>query len=150
MDRIVVGVDGSESSRNALRFAVQEGEQHHIPVLAVHAWEVPFSPVDVVTVHPSDYVDLFAHAQEGAERLLANEVDEAVGGQQNGVTVEQLAIEGAPATVLIETAREEDVIVVGSRGGGSFIHLLLGSVSERVARHAPCPVVIHRTTGPDG
>jgi nucleotide-binding universal stress UspA family protein len=146
MERIVVGVDGSEPSKNALRFALEEGEQHHLPVLAVHAWSPPFPPPDPVAIAPLDYADLFTHVQEGAERLLANLVEEAGQGRQDNLRVEQLAIEGSPASVLIETASDDDLLVVGSRGRGGFSRLLLGSVSEQVARHAPCPVLIHRTS----
>ena len=146
MEKIVVGVDGSEQSKNALRFAVAEGEQHHVGVLAVHAWSMPVPSLEIVATTPLDYAELFANVQEGAERMLANLVEGVVQERQNGVQVEQLAIEGAPAAVLVETVGDDDLLVVGSRGRGGFARLLLGSVSEQVARHAPCPVLIHRSS----
>jgi nucleotide-binding universal stress UspA family protein len=146
MERVVVGIDGSDASREALRFAVSEGEHHGVPVVVVHAWQLPpWPPVDPLVTAPPDYAELIPRIEEGAERLLARMVEEVVGEREAGVRVEQLPVEGPPAGVLLDTARRGDLLVVGSRGHGGFTRLLLGSVSEQVARHAPCPVVIHRT-----
>ena len=60
------------------------------------------------------------------------------------VTIEQRLVEGPAASALIEAAKEAELLVVGSRGHGGFTELLLGSVSQQVANHAPCPVVIVR------
>jgi nucleotide-binding universal stress UspA family protein len=145
LQRIVVGVDGSEASRHALLFAVDEGDVHRIPVLAVHAWTAPPPAVPALTAAPTDYTGLFGSVQEGAERMLANLVEDVLRDRAANVQVEQLAVEGAPASVLLDLARVGDLVVVASRGRGGFARLLLGSVSEQVARHAPCPVLIHRT-----
>jgi nucleotide-binding universal stress UspA family protein len=60
------------------------------------------------------------------------------------VTCEGRAIEGQPAGVLLKEAEQADMIVVGSRGHGGFANLLLGSVTQQVVHHAPCPVVVVR------
>jgi nucleotide-binding universal stress UspA family protein len=147
MAKIVVGYDGSDVSRDAVRFAVEEGELRRALVEIVHAWTAPPPPVDSIALTPeiNDYYPaLLAQLRERAEQWVAAVVDEVTAGKQD-VQVEGVAIEGAPAAVLLDEAeRDALMVVVGSRGHGGFARLLLGSVSEQVARHAPCPVVIHR------
>lgn len=73
--------------------------------------------------------------------MLEKAVDDAL-GVTPGVEVEQSVLEGTPAQVLVEAAQGADLLVVGTRGHGGFTGLLLGSVSQQAAHHAPCPVVI--------
>jgi nucleotide-binding universal stress UspA family protein len=145
MNEIVVGVDGSDESREALRWGVEEGRFRKAPVRAIHAWELPLIPTDVGLVPPRpDIVAELTSLAEGAQRLVETLVEDVVGDAQD-VAVDAVAIEGKPSQVLFDAAEEgAQMIVVGSRGHGGFTALLLGSVSEQVARHAPCPVVIHR------
>jgi nucleotide-binding universal stress UspA family protein len=63
---------------------------------------------------------------------------------RNGVPIEQVLVEGAPARALMRASEDADLLVVGSRGLGGFKRLLLGSVSSQVAHHSRCPVVIVR------
>jgi nucleotide-binding universal stress UspA family protein len=144
---IVVGVDASAAAKAALRWAVDEGRLRQAAVVAVHAWEVPalaLAPVDVVPAPPPiDLVSLTKELGEAAEQLVRHVVEE-VAGDAAGVEVRPVATEGPAPTVLVEAARGADLVVVGSRGRGGFVGLLLGSVSDQVAHHAPCPVVIHR------
>jgi nucleotide-binding universal stress UspA family protein len=133
VERIVVGVDGSESSRDALRWAVDEARRRQAAVEVVHAWR---------TIPVSDY--LFTEREPGgssryAQRLL-DEAVEAV--DTTDVTVERKLKTGGAAQALIHEAKGADLLVVGSRGHGGFSGLLLGSVSLQAAHHAPCPVVI--------
>jgi nucleotide-binding universal stress UspA family protein len=136
MEKIVVGIDGSEQSKDALRFAVEEAEVHGARVFCVHAWTLPIPP-------PADYPALVKELQEAAERQLESTVEEVL-DKGNVVRVDRAAVEGPAATVLLDAAADADLIVVGSRGHGGFERLLLGSVSDQVARHAPCPVLIYR------
>jgi nucleotide-binding universal stress UspA family protein len=144
MGTIIVGVDGSDRSRDALRWAVDEAKLRQDRVLAVHAWEPPVLPsVDIPPApDPPVYLpELIAHVQEGAEALVERVVAEVA---HDGVEVEPTAIEGAAAAVLVEAAADADLLVVGSRGRGGLAGLLLGSISQQVVQHAPCPVVVHR------
>jgi nucleotide-binding universal stress UspA family protein len=75
------------------------------------------------------------------EKKLAKALDEA-GASSCGVPVTSELVQGQPADVLCEAAKDADLLVVGSRGLGGFRGLLLGSVSQQCAHHAPCPVVI--------
>jgi nucleotide-binding universal stress UspA family protein len=144
MGTIVVGVDGSDLSRDALRWAVDEAKLRHDRVLAVHAWEPPLAPVVDIPPAPDPPVylpELIAHVQEQADALVAHAVTQF---RNDGVEIEPEAVEGPAASVLVDVAEDADLLVVGSRGKGGLAGLLLGSISQQVAQHAPCPVVIHR------
>jgi nucleotide-binding universal stress UspA family protein len=153
MAGIVVGIDDSEGSKDALRWAVEEGRLRRTPVVAVHAWQPPFIPslVDVGPVPPGPLLDLpvlIAEQRKAAEELAERVVRE-VTGEAADVEVRPLAVEGAAASALVDAAEGAELLVVGSRGLGGFKGLLLGSVSVQVASHVTCPVVIHRR-GNDG
>jgi nucleotide-binding universal stress UspA family protein len=138
MPVIVVGVDGSEESKRALRWAVEEAALRHVPVRAVYAWTPPLVPGALgFAVLPAADLDA---VREGAVELLDAAVDEVVDG--SGVEVTRAAVQGAPAKVLLQAAEEADLLVVGTRGHGGFAELLLGSVSQQCAHHATCPVVV--------
>jgi nucleotide-binding universal stress UspA family protein len=148
VEGIIVGVDDSEQSREALRWAIEEGRVHGSAVVALHAWRPPVIPpmMDVgpmAPVMPEDVTSMVATAREVAQELVERVVREE-GGDDPGVDVRAVAVEDDPANALLEAAGGADLIVVGSRGRGGFKGLLLGSVSHQVAQHAPCPVVIHR------
>jgi len=140
MAGIIVGVDGSHDAHRALEWAMQEAVARHAPltVITVHqvaasAWTgVPiFLPVDEPSVE---------QARQAAEEAVAKAAAEL--GQSQPVPVAVRAVSGLPAQELIEASRDADLLVVGSRGGGGFARLVLGSVSDQVARHAHCPVVV--------
>ena len=146
MHDIVVGVDGSEESRGALAWAVEEGRLRQAPVLAIHAWELPMVPAPTGLVPPSVEVatDL-TELRQGAADLVEAMVRE-IAGDAADVEIRPLAVEDKPVNALLDAAEQNDaqMIVVGSRGHGGFVALLIGSTSDQVARHATCPVVIHR------
>jgi nucleotide-binding universal stress UspA family protein len=141
VNKIVVGVDGSDESKNALRWAVDEARVHGASVAAVHAWQAP-PPVPELTPVPTYDISILPELREASVRFVAEVVKEVVG--ESDVSVEPAAVEGPAAAVLTDAARDADLLVVGSRGHGGFTGLLLGSVSQQLAHHSPCPVVIHR------
>jgi nucleotide-binding universal stress UspA family protein len=143
VEKIVVGVDGSDASKQALRWAIEEARAHGASVMAVYAWEVPPPVPDVAAMPTIDPVAYFPDFQKAAEKLATDIVEEVV-GDETSVNVEAVAVEGRPASAVIDAAGDADLVVVGSRGLGGFKTLVLGSVSHQVAQHAPCPVVIHR------
>jgi nucleotide-binding universal stress UspA family protein len=144
MDKILVGIDGSEASREALRWTVEEARVHGARVTALHAWEPPVAVPEVTPMPTFDVMDLVGEFRDASEKLVTRVVEEVLGDDES-VTVEPVAVEGSPAEALIDAARDADLLVVGSRGHGGFTALLLGSVSHKVAQHAPCPVVIYRS-----
>ncbi|MCW0212129.1 MAG: universal stress protein [Pseudonocardia sp.] len=132
--RIVVGVDGSASSAAALLWAVRQADLTGARVLAISAWSVP------VTYGPIPVPQLWTDWSGIARRSLSDAVRTALGERAPEVEVD--AVEGGAAFVLLEAARDAELIVVGSRGRGGFAGLLLGSVALTVTTHARCPVVV--------
>jgi nucleotide-binding universal stress UspA family protein len=146
MNEIVVGVDGSAESRAALAWALEEGRLRQAPVLAIHAWELPVVATATGLVPPSvEVVGDVTELRQGAADLVETMVRE-VAGDAADVEVTPLAVDDKPVNALLDAAEKNDaqMIVVGSHGHGGFVALLIGSTSDQVARHATCPVVIHR------
>ena len=137
--RIVVGVDGSPASQDALRWAVAQASLTGAVVEAVTAWQFPATyggyPVDAGT-------DWRANAQTVQETA----VKEALGDEATAL-VRRVA-QGHTVRVLLDVAADAELLVVGSRGHGGFAGMLLGSVSEHVVAHAPCAVVVVKAPAP--
>ena len=140
MAQIVVGVDGSDESKEALRWAIEEARLRKATVRAVHAWTYPviFGGAYV----PPEVLDGDRLSREAREALDAVVAD--VAGEDPDAYIEHVVVEGPAAQVLVDAARDADLLVVGSRGHGGFAGLLLGSVSQQCAHHAPCAVVVVR------
>ena len=138
---IVVGVDGSQSSLAALRWAVRQAELTGAPLEIVSAWEWPVSFLGWETPLPDDY-----DPADEARRQLDKAVS-AVLTPGDAIEVRQSVVEGHAAPVLEALSKTADLVVVGSHGHGEFAGMLLGSVSEHCVTHCHCPVVVLRGTG---
>jgi nucleotide-binding universal stress UspA family protein len=134
--RIVVGIDGSDTAGNALRWALEEGRLHRATVEVVHAWFVPYGGGDPF-VAAFDSTPL----EDAARRTLDAAVDSADTSGLPAPVTRTLAF-GSPAAAVLQAAEDADVVVVGSRGLGGFKGLVLGSTSHHLAHHTPCPVVV--------
>lgn len=144
MAKIVVGVDGSDPSKHALSWALEEARLRNAEVVAVHAWQ-PVAVVPGPGPAPGfDVAEVVPGIEDAAKRRVNDVVDEVVGASSD-VAVQRVTGEGPPVEVLVDAAADADLLVVGSRGLGSFKALLLGSVSTQLAHHAPCPLLIHRS-----
>jgi nucleotide-binding universal stress UspA family protein len=150
---IVVGVDGSEGSIAALRWALDEARLRGSGVRVVHAYrssQFPLAEAELgvaggmgVPVMVTDGAEELRRAVETQARHVIDESVQRAGGDAvDGLEIERAAIEGPAAQTLIEAGRGAELLVVGSRGRGGFVGLLLGSVSQQCAQHPPCPVVI--------
>jgi nucleotide-binding universal stress UspA family protein len=139
---IVVGVDGSESAREALRWALAEARLRNVPVRVVSAWHVAPLAYGAPGFAIADR-ELFDSFRVAAEQAMDETLD-ALADAAKGVQVEKSVIEGNAPHALVEAAHDAELLVVGSRGHGEVTGLLLGSVSFQVAHLAPCPVVIVR------
>ena len=133
-----MGVDGSEASKEALQWALEEARLRRSSLRVVYAWLAP--QIGGRGYIPLELLDPQLLRQVAQERLDGF-VDEA---DASDVELERVALEGPAAKVLVDSAQEAELLVVGSRGHGGFAGLLLGSVSQQCAHHAPCPVVIVR------
>ena len=134
MGHILVGIDGSPASLEALRWALDHAHLRKDTVEVIHVWCYPALALD-----PPHRRELTQAALSILDKALHE-----VGASAAGVPVRRTVVEGTPADRLIARAQDADLLVVGARGIGGFEALLLGSVSEQCARHAPCPVVIVR------
>jgi nucleotide-binding universal stress UspA family protein len=135
--RIVVGVDGSEHSNAALRWALAEAEAHTGGmVTAVLAWQVPFLSF------PG------AFDRDELQKAYKNFLIETVSAiaAKPAVPLETLVAEGDPTESMVEASKDADLLVLGIRGRSPFAGLLLGSVSQGAAATAHCPVVLVKRT----
>ena len=136
--RIVVGVDGSDSSKAALAWAIQQARLTGASLEAVIAWHYPTTYGYPLAVAP------ISSAAEVAQRVLTTTLDEVgrdIGGR---VDITPRVLEGNAARVLLDESDGADLLVVGSRGYGGFAEALLGSVGQHCVHHAACPVAVIR------
>ncbi|HUC34549.1 MAG TPA: universal stress protein [Gaiellaceae bacterium] len=150
MGTIVVGVDGSPGSDAALRWAVGEARLRGSAVRVVHAYQPPHVPLAEAGLGGVAVPAVFTENGEELGRVVEGQARAIVDGalrrldddSTRGLEIEQVAAEGPATETLIEAARDAELLVLGSRGRGGFLGLLLGSVSQQCAQHPPCPVVI--------
>jgi len=144
--RVVVGVDGSPESVEALCWAIGYARRTGGSVCAVMAWQQP------TVCGYSSYAGMFPVLPEvlsGAE--LAEKTTEKlaalindVAGEAGTPSIQRLVVEGPPARALIERSTTADLLAVGARGHGALTDLLMGSVSTQCVHHAACPVLVVR------
>jgi nucleotide-binding universal stress UspA family protein len=140
-DRVLVGVDGSAASSEAIGFAFAEASLRGCGLTAVHAWEPPFVEIPVKGI--ASYEEFLAAIERTEMRVLS----ESLAGWREkypDVDVRQRLVRGSPARILVESSPGARLAVVGSRGQGGFTSLLLGSVSHAVVHHARCAVAVVR------
>ena len=135
--RIVVGVDGSDSSKAALAWAIRQAKLTGAMVQAVIAWEFPINFGYRVPATP------IPGFEERARDVVTLAIAD-VSGPDEHVTIRTEVAEGNGARVLLDASAGADLLVVGSRGHGGFAGALLGSVSQHCVHRATCPVVIVR------
>lgn len=141
--RIVVGHDGSEHARSALRWAARQAALTGSPLVVVRAWSVSSAPAPASQRH--GYVPPLEDFEHAVLEELRAEVDDDLGSSAE-IPVEYLAPHTDAADALIDAASDAELLVVGARGLGSLRELILGSVSDRCIRHARCPVVVVRSS----
>jgi nucleotide-binding universal stress UspA family protein len=136
MQRIVVGVDGSEGGRRALRWAIAEARRRAASLHVVHAWHTSCAAASpFVAMSERDLTRL-----EDAEQCV---LDHCVGGEDaSGVAVVRQLVCGDAVHALLAAAQDADLLVVGSRRRAGLAGFLRGSVGQAVVWHAPCPVVV--------
>ncbi|MFD8058368.1 universal stress protein [Streptomyces cyaneofuscatus] len=139
MGRIVVGVDGSDPSIKALRWAVRQAELTGDTVEAVNSWEYPATSwASMMPGLPEDF------DPQALALVSLNEALEEALGAEGAAAVSKIVVIGNPAQSLLDRAQGASLLVVGARGRSAFKATLLGSVSLHVTQHAPCPVTVVR------
>jgi nucleotide-binding universal stress UspA family protein len=137
---VIVGVDGSERGEAALAFAFDEASRRGLALTAVHAWQYPVHG-EAGEMLPLVYDPEVVEAEE------ARVLEESLAGWQEqypDVVVHRRMVRGRSAGVLMQASTRGQLLVVGSRGHGGFVGLLLGSVSHQAIHHSACPVAIVR------
>ena len=136
--RIVVGIDGSPSSLDALSWAARQTDLTRSTLEIVMTWELPSSYGWAAPV-PTDF-----DPEDDVRKALAAAVA-SVRASYPDLRIDPRAVSGHPAPVLVEASKGADLLVVGSRGHGEFVGMLIGSVSEHCVANAHCPVLVHRS-----
>jgi len=142
MSGILVGVDGSDPSRRALAWAMQQAIQRKVPLTVMYVTQVQVRPATHIYWNMPTLPEGGLSAEQARESVQAF-VDQV--GNEIGETVPEITISaviGDPAEELVRAARDADLLVVGRRGGGGFRRLMMGSVSSKVTHHAACPVTV--------
>ena len=138
--RIVVGVDGSAPSIRALQWAARQADWSGATLEVLTAWTFPEHPAPLgLEIHVPWPDELIAEARV--------KLDEVIGDALPNIDPRRViarVIRGSAVRVLLDAARDAELLVVGSCGRGAMAELLLGSVSENCVRHADCPVVVVR------
>jgi nucleotide-binding universal stress UspA family protein len=137
---IVLGVDGSPAGEAAIAFAYEQASRWGVPLVAVHTWsDVLPASAFLMVPHAIDWPQIQTEELELLCQRLA-------GWQEKypDVQVDRIVTQDSPARSLIEQARGAQLVVVGSRGRGALAGLLLGSTSQALLHHAPCPVAVVR------
>lgn len=137
---VVVGVDGSTCSQTALRWGLAQAKLTGSPIEAVAAWQYP-----EVYGYGYGWVPSMpegAEFEKTAERALQETVATVRDQLDHPAEVAIRVVEGHPVQVLTDAGRNAQLLVLGSRGHGTFSGILLGSVSQHCVQHAPCPVVV--------
>jgi nucleotide-binding universal stress UspA family protein len=129
---VTVGIDASDGSHRALEWAVREARLRKARLRTVLVWSYLDQPTG--SFDP-------AYGEDQARKQL-DEALAAVADDVEGIEIERVVVNDLPARGLLHAVRDDDLLVVGSRGIGGFKGLLLGSVSHQVVNHAPCPVVV--------
>ena len=140
---IVVGVDGSPAAAGALAWALEEARLRGAPLTAVHAWHYPFEMAASAYAVPPPEGDMHAWAEQVLDEALA-------GADVDGVPVRRVVVNGPAVLALMEQSRGARLLVVGTRGHSRLTGLFLGSTSQYLAVHAPCPVLVVHGPAPDG
>jgi nucleotide-binding universal stress UspA family protein len=138
--RIVVGVDGSPESLEALKWAGEEARTRGAILHAVRIWHYPASAYG----HNSS--EAFQEMQSEEEEKLSFDIYETL-GDANSIDVYALALDGIATATLAEAAEGAELLVVGSRGHHGIVGALAGSVSDRIPHRANCPVVVVPQSG---
>lgn len=137
LDQILVSVDGSDSSKGAMKSAIEFQRSYGSAVTVIAVADVP---PHIYGVDPSVAEGLIIEARKIVEEAAAQ-------AEAAGVRVEPMLREGEPAKLIVQLAKEmkSDLIVMGSHGRTGLRRLLMGSVTERVVGHAGCPVLVTRS-----
>jgi nucleotide-binding universal stress UspA family protein len=134
---VVVGIDGSAASFEALEWAAHQADMTNASLEIVMTWNWPMTYGWAVPI-PEGY------DPEQDVRKALEQVETDVRTKHAKIEITARVLQGHPAQILVEESKGADLLVVGSRGHGEFVGMVIGSVSEYCATNAHCPVLVHR------
>ena len=133
-EKIVVGIDGSTGAHAAIDWALSHAQAND-QIEIIHTWTDPAMPAEIgMAFDPQIFADSAAAVLDAEMELIRE--------RNSDIQIEGRCIRGHPGSALIEAAKDADLLVVGTRGHGGFVGLLLGSTSTYLAHHATCPLLI--------
>lgn len=140
LTKILVPVDFSECSKKALQYAIPFAKQFNASLTLLHVVHINYGYGEFAAI---DYPLLEKQIREGSEKQLAELAEKDIG---QTVAAETLVCTGVAAREIVETARslDFDLIIISTHGHTGLKHVVLGSTTENVVRHAPCPVLVVR------
>jgi nucleotide-binding universal stress UspA family protein len=138
-NKIIVPIDGSKVAKKAAKKAIYLSKETGVQLVVVHVIEIPYMPSVFEDTTEIPYMDVLEIMKQQAKKFL--EEIETIAKKQN-VTIKQKILEGHPAEEIIKFAKSKDLIVLGKKGMTALDRIFLGSVTENVAHHAPCPIMI--------
>jgi nucleotide-binding universal stress UspA family protein len=136
--RLVVGVDGSDHAKRALRWALDEARRRNVRLEVIHAWSVPYR---FVGLERTLAIPMDAERDRARSELDAT-IQAVVTDPADRARVDPTLVAGSAAVALVDASKTAGLVVVGARGVGGFLGLLLGSTANQVVVHAACPVVV--------
>lgn len=139
LKKILVPIEDAECSRKALRYAIAFAKQFHASITLLNALKIDYAGGEA----PIDYARLESDLRASGKKLLEDLVANDVRGQVPCTVTMEI---GAAAASIVDVAKniETDLIIISTHGRTGFSHFLLGSTTEHVIRHAPCPVLTVR------
>ena len=142
MPGILVGVDGSDPSRRALAWAMQDAIRRKATLTVMYVHPGPVRPATHIYWNMPELPEggLSTEQARASVQEFVDKVANDLGETAPEVTIE--VVTGDPAEELVRASRDADLLVVGGRGSGGFRRLMMGSVSSKVMHHAACPITV--------
>lgn len=138
-NKIIVPIDGSKIAKKAAKKAIYLAKATQLKLIVVHVIEVPYMPSVFENTDEIPYMDVVELMKQQGKKFI-KEIETLA--KRRDVSIEGKIVEGHPAEEIIKLATANDLIVLGQKGMTALDRIFLGSVTENVSHHAPCPVMI--------
>ncbi|MFO8078443.1 MAG: universal stress protein [Thermoplasmatota archaeon] len=138
-NKIIVPIDGSKVAKEAAKKAIYLSKETGVELVLVHVIEIPYMPSVFEDSTEIPYMDILELLKQQGKKFL-QEIETMA--KKYDVSIKQKILEGHPAEEIIKLAQPTDLIVLGKKGMTALDRIFLGSVTENVAHHAPCPIMI--------
>ncbi len=138
-NKIIVPIDGSKVAKKAAKKALYLAKETGLQLIVIHVIEVPYMPSVFENTDEIPYMDVLELMKKQGKKYI-REIE--ILAKRRNVSMEGKIVEGHPAEEIIKSANKNDLIILGQKGMTALDRIFLGSVTENVSHHAPCPVMI--------